>query len=333
MNAKTQTAGALKVSAAKAKAAYLMEALAHLNEFGKGRAASIAYALFPARGSQAAYAATKRVLAGACKRGLVEHSDEAGTQFRYYALTRRGAAYLNERIDLPGGAHATTTTLNSHARAAHREWTTLLTLWARNQQGLEPVNEFALWGVGGQGVRAQFAAVPDGLTFDLDPAQSTVYWHEIELSRRSQWTQEETAKAKKEAERADKVFRGSGKHIFQTLLRRVQQQRYVVRGGREFNVCLVLHCASEQIKRELSGWIEATFKDNHVAEYGLRKLDGGRYSLNYAGGQGSSGTGFNILLVDLPENPAVVWHDDNVFPFPAGAGFERKEQADAFLKS
>lgn len=318
-----------------AREAYLVRALAHLNEFKIGRVQSLAYALFPLRTQAAALAATQRVTAHAVDLRLVTYKDEVTTQHRYYALTRRGARYLNERADLAVPATQTNAKLECLVRAPHREFTTLLTCWARAQEGLLPVNEFELWALDTCGeVRERFQAIPDGLTFDLDPATPVVYWHEIELSRRSQWTDEETAKAKAAYAVSGKPFRGSGKRLFKVLLWRIHRLRYIAHAGREFDVRLVLHCATPQIKRDLSAFIEETFTDNEVTAFGLRKISDG-YALKYAGGDGGGqrGDGFLILLDLLPESSAKVWHNDGIFPWAGASCYEqRHDLRDEYLK-
>lgn len=325
----------LTVSSEVAREEYTLKLLEHLAEFVLARCHGLAYALFPTRSQPAAAAAVLRVLSYAGELGLVEHRDDPATTYRYYALTRKGAAYLNDRIDRPTKAKATSSKLTNLARAAHREWTTMLTVWARLQSGLEAMNEFDLWGTVAADTRERFQAVPDGLTFDLDPAAPVVYWHEMELSRRSQWTALETRKAKDEARRAGKPFRGSGKYLFQSLIWRIHRLRYITNRGREFDIRLVLHCATGQIRRDLASFIELTFQDTEALTYGLRRLDGGdRYLLDYAGlRKGQKGEGFLIILDTLPPSPAKVWHGDGVFPWAGAACYEmRGDIIEPFIK-
>ena len=324
----------LTVDGNQVSASYLVSLLKHLSEFGTARTHSLAYALFPARTQTAAIAAIQRSLANAVSLGYVQFGAVEKTQHRFYALTKKGAAFLTDAQPELGPVSATTHLLKSMKKAEHREWTTMLTVWARLHNGLEAMNETALLGTPGKELNARFNHKPDGLTFDTtEPERPVVFWHEVELSRRSQWTNAQFEKKRKATDKEKKPTAFCGRRLFIKLLKEIWQLQYVEHDGKQYDVQLVLHCAGNQIKSSLKRWVRETLADDFYNQ---------RYDLNEYENYFTATFGnkkhhrrFTIVFTDLPSDPGTVWHDSPVFPFPDAQNmFQRNDQADGeqFIK-
>jgi hypothetical protein len=320
----------LKVDGNAASEIYLGDALRYLARVKTARAHSMAFALFPNRSQLAAFAAVQRILTNARTRGFVSAAVYAPTQHRYYAMTKRGAAWLSEQHSEAGPFSATTAHLAAVKWAEHREWTSMIEVSANARVGLESMDEFHIRGDAGVEVRNRYdGRVPDVLTFI--PKQGLVFWHEVELSRRSRWTPEvdkkrkagaeRQAHAKAEAQGRDNVVvtwsvPRSGVEWFELTLRSIHRLRYVTHRAvgaefaAEFEIALILHCKTEVIRNELARLIRKTLG---VLAVVTERQEGQHFELPFASDGGQT---FNIFLPLLPANSDHVWHDSGCLPWP-----------------
>lgn len=306
----------LAVDATRAQEAYLSAALRALSRHGTLRAQTLGKALFSTRTDTAAHGAAKRTLAAAVKRGLVDGRRRIGSQQVFYALTKRGADYLNATAPLPYAAVSGLSLLSGDMRKAnHREWASTIATAADKREGLVSFGELEVQREPAAvsktllGERFQGQHLPDALTFDTDTDKAV--WHEVELSRRTHWSN--LTQARKQAAENAKVKRGetarrarSGRDQFVHLLQQLRAARFLTRAGKDFEVVLVAHCASELIRVELGRLVVAAFGTPDTFSAYPAKLEtheeGRHYSVNFLSNRSGS---FDIWLQDLPaDDPA-----------------------------
>lgn len=335
----------LAVDANIAREAYTLATLQALARHGTLRAQGVARSVFPTRSAVAGHSAAKRVLKGCVEQKLAKAQRKPGAQHIYYALTRTGAALVNEQAPARVPAQDTTKLLRGDmSKAVHREWTAAIVEAAGNREGLESFGELEIQRLPGAvsstliGDRFKGQHMPDALTFHRE--SRTVVWHEVELSRRSQWAPEflkreqdkEREKAKSE-KRSPREVR-SGQMQLEHLLRTLRTARVLARGGIEYQVMLVAHCGNELIRREFSRVVERAFPRDNFEKFPakLEVLDPGRhYRVNW---NASERFGFfEILLQDLPaEDPGEVsiYSADLLWP-DAPQELREKEISEKFL--
>lgn len=298
---------------------YLREGLLMLLRYGTLRVSGLAFALFPNRSQKAARAAAHLVVSNGVKIGFIDFEVEKKSQFRYYCLSLKGAAYLRELGY--GNAKPTTLLLKGKLiKANHREWTNMCAI-AGVSRGIEAYAENNVWQQSfSVDLIQNFSHVPDALTFAPDLQNSAVVvWHEFELSRRS-WKKPNTPPKldKKGNPKADKT----GVKQFRDLLHVLRSKRVLIHGDQEFTIKLFIHCASAALMAEMVRHMQA-----YCAGYDDVKLRGGTngmYSMPFM----SKGKGnLDIILNVLPHKAKVenVWHDGDYLPVP---GIEAELNAD-----
>jgi hypothetical protein len=329
----------LIASGVKAQEHYLQLGLKLLHLHGTLRVRTLAYALFPNRAEKAALAAAYRVLANAADQAFIEFADEKKSRYRYYALSRSGAAYLRATGVVPEAA-PTTALLNktgSEARsnmvkANHREWTNLLAI-ASKQRGHRSWSETSYIHSGFQeDVSRRIGHIPDALTlFDGEDGAAAI-WHEVELSRRSSGPPRIVKKKDAKTGKMRTIEVESGQTKLVKLVNALRERKVLLnREGERHTATLMYHCATPLIASEVERTIIRAF-ENTVAE-GRRydhldvesqksfkhlavPLDIGVYNpdraLEY----------LNILIELLPHGGDIdkVWHDCNLPWEGAGPG-------------
>lgn len=260
----------LRCDAAVAQDTYILETLRLLSHFGTLRAHSVGKALFSGRSAVAAHAAAKRALKACVARNFVQARRRPGTQHVYYALTRTGAIYVNERGALFTAAASGLPLLRGDMlKANHREWVANITIAASKRIGLESFGELAIQREPGAvsmtlvDERFKGQHVPDALTFDRD--QKVVVWHEVELSRRNAWSNlTQGRRDSEERKRAKKIgvsprIMRSGRAQFVHLMRTLREAYILRRADGEYRLVFVAHCACKLIRTELSRLVEEAF--------------------------------------------------------------------------
>lgn len=342
---------ALKVDGNVARHHYLVRALRHIAEVKTARAHSLAFKLFPARGRCAAFAAAERVLAHGVARGFLAYQEHPATQRRYYALTKPGAAWLQEQQPELGPVEKSIEHLTpAMSKAEHREWTSMLAISSNLRVGLSGMDEFHIHGPAGEEIRKYFSHIPDALTI-WDEAKVAI-WHEVETSRRSVWTPEQrkkqeanarnianrqarelNSKGRRKADgtfyRAEDVYRKpmSDTDRFGHLVKQLRQMRYLpwkLEGETretELDIMLLLHCKTAVIQRERARQIRAMFGNELFVQ---EKVRDEHFELNYEH-KSPRGNRLNIYLTRIPADADLVWHDTGHLPFPGAPQTLRKE--------
>lgn len=198
---------------------------------------TIAYALFPNRTQSAAMTAAQRVVSNARKKGYITHVNWMNGR-RYYALTSKGARFLNE-LNEEEGAHSTVPALRKQNKD-HREWGTLIAI-ASEQRGMSGLGEAEIAGSMYADLTKYFAHIPDAVTLVNRGNVRHALWHEVETSRRSTTRRTTTPKESCGAEKFA--------HLVETL----RNKFYLTHAGEEWRLTLILHCGSAKIERELRG--------------------------------------------------------------------------------
>lgn len=319
----------LVVDGHTARDAYVRATLRALARHGTLRMQGVARAVFGTRDAVAGHAAAKRTLKGCVEQGLVEARRKPGTQNVYYALTRRGAEWLNATDPQPTPASPTVKLLaGAMLKAEHREWTAAIVEAAQAREGLESFGELEIQrmpsAVSPTLVDERFGGqhMPDALTFYREGR--TVVWHEVELSRRNHWTDEVRAReqrrenARAKAKNTEPRQMRSGRSQFIRLLQTLRAGRILVRNKTEYQFILVLHCGSDLIRSELSRLIEGAFPYDPSRKFPARleAVDPGRqYRVNWNAGDNLGF--FQILLQDLPASDSAdvsVYSADLLWP-------------------
>lgn len=267
----------LTASGVKAQEHYLRVGLRLIHFHGTLRAKTLAYALFPNRTQKAAQAAAFRMLANAAEQEFVEFADEKKSRYRYYALTRSGAAYLRETGVVPEAA-PTTALLNrkggemrsSMAKANHREWTNLLAI-AANQRGHQSWSETSYIHSGFQkDISKRIGHIPDALTRFDGVAGTTAIWHEVELSRRSCGPERTVNKKDLKTGKVRSIKVESGQAKLVKLVNALRERKVLLdQDGERHTATLMYHCATPLIATEVARTI--------VRAFGKQAVEGTRY--------------------------------------------------------
>jgi hypothetical protein len=282
--------------------AYLIQCLRLVHEFAALRVLTIAYAMFPLRAQTAAAAAAKRVVSNALKLGLLACHIEPDSR-RYYALTLRGARMLHS-LDDSYRIRSTTSALSFH-RHEHREWCNVVALAARHR-GLDSRSEAQIVGAAHSEIVRSFGHVPDAVTYYEEDGNYCAAWHEVELSRRS--------------------VSGTKKlrHLVHTLI----EKRYLTHKGREYNINLVLHCATAKIERENHSVIQNALA---ACDATVHELDDDADAAYIASvGSGQARRWFLVYINQLPNDVGQVWQSS--LPWPGAPGEVVGEARSAEIK-
>lgn len=305
---------------------YLREALAMLMRYGTLRISGLAFSLFPNRSQKAARAAAHLVASNACKLEFVDFEVEKKSQYRYYALTAKGAAYLRT-LGYESAKPTIALLKGKLIKANHREWTNMCAI-AGTRRGIEAYAENNVWDQPfSEDLINHFGHVPDALTFAPDLYNSAaVVWHEFELSRRSSKAPNAPPKLDKDGKpKKDK----SGVHQFRSLLTTLRTKRVLLNRGEPYTIKLFLHCASAYIQKEMVRHINA-----YTLTHGLKLSGGvnGIYSIPFdARGAGQ----MDIVLNVLPKDGQVehIWHDGDYLPVPGLDAELDKDYNEQFVKT
>lgn len=214
---------------------YLVAFLRLLCRYQVLRMHTIAYGLFPLRTQSAALAAAQRVVSNAVKRKYVASVTWTNGR-RYFALTGRGARFINE-LDPDFGARATISSLMS-LNKEHREWGVLISM-ASEHRGMPGFSEALIAGQMHTDITTYFGHTPDAITLFGDIA----VWHEVETSRRST-----TRRAA-----APRTMSGAEKLIH--LVRTLRDAHHITHAGKQYPLALIMHCATDKIEREVRNLI------------------------------------------------------------------------------
>lgn len=219
---------------------YLVAFLRLLARFEVLRMHTIAYGLFPSRTQSAALAAAQRVVSNAVKQRYVESVVWTNAR-RYYALTGKGARFVNE-LDPDFGARATGAALRL-LNKEHREWGVLIAM-ASEHRRMPGFSESLIAGQMHTDITTYFGHTPDAVTLFGDIA----VWHEVEMSRRS------TTRRRA----APRTLSGAEKLI--DLVRTLRTKHHITHGGKQYPVALIMHCATDKIEREVRNLILAAIR-------------------------------------------------------------------------
>lgn len=223
-----------------AQRAYLLAFLHLVRQHECVRMFTVAYALFPNRTQSAALAAAQRVVTNAKRLRYIQSVNWMDSH-RYYALTKRGAAFVNE-LDPELCAHSTTQALHLENKK-HRHWGVLIAI-ASEHRGMQGFSEAQIAGQMHTDITTYFSHTPDAVTIDGDRA----VWHEVETSRRSTARRAETPETKCGAEKLV--------HLVQTI----REKRVLEHQSWMHPITLVMHCAGDAIERSVRVTIEAAIK-------------------------------------------------------------------------
>lgn len=219
---------------------YLVTFLRMLCRYQVMRMHTVAYALFPTRAQSAAMAAAQRVVHNAAKKNYITHVNWMNGR-RYYALTSKGARFLNELTE-DYGARPTATALRKQNKD-HREWCTLIAI-ASDQRGMRGFGEAEISGGMHTDIMGYFGHIPDAITLVENGDKRAAVWHEVETSRRSTTRRTSTPNELCGAEK------------FVRLVRTLQDKHHLVHEAKEWPLLLAVHCGSARIEREIRALIE-----------------------------------------------------------------------------
>ena len=223
-----------------AQRAYLLAFLRLVHQHECVRMYTVAFALFPNRTQSAALAAAQRVVTNAKQQRYIQSVNWMDSH-RYYALTKRGAAFLNE-LDPELEAHSTMHALHLENKR-HRHWGVLIAI-ASAQRGMEGFSEALISGEMHNDITTYFGHTPDAVTI----ANNIAVWHEVETSRRSTTRRAETQGTLCGAEKLTH------------LVRTIREKRVLEHRGWAYPLILVMHCAGEAIERSVRAILDAAVK-------------------------------------------------------------------------
>lgn len=288
MQSNTKKATPLRVSGTAAKTAYITACLTLLNTYRCLNLYALSFGMFPGRTRTAALAAAHRVINNACEAGHVGYVDWRD-EGRYYALTKKGGAYLNS-IDRKFNAGSTLASLHD-ANKIHRTWGALIAIAACSKQmrGFTESNlPPSLFGE----ISSYFGKIPDAVTL----TGQTAVWHEIETSRRSTTRKKSAPKEPSGIER----LRG--------LVRVLREKHHVVYRDKEYVVALSLHCSNAKIERSVRRTIEQALVEPGFKHPEFKMTPHG-YSVRFERGGSDL---LNIIIATLPKTQEKTW--SGVFP-------------------
>lgn len=281
---------------------YLVAFLHMLSRYECVKMHTVAYALFPSRTRSAAIAAAQRVVHNAARLKLIASVSWLSSE-RYYALTARGARYLNEvgpDDDIDVNARPTIKALALQNKK-HRDWGVLIAI-ASEQRQMVGLSESLIAGALHKDISKYIGHVPDALTF----VGSGCVWHEVETSRRST------------TRRAAAPGAMSGIEKLKHLIDSLRAKHHVVYQKTEWPVTLMMHCGSAKIEREVRAVIEKAI----LGQPGEEKSDDG-YTVNF-----ERGGPMHIVINRLPRTIEEAW--DGVLPW-ADCEVEGKSEVDRFV--
>lgn len=295
----------LNTSARIAQHNYLIAYLLLLCRYKCLRVYTTAYALFPLRTQSGACKAAQRVVSNAVKNGYVRSYCNTMTGRRYYALSIKGALFLNS-LDADYDAQTTVPALKAENRE-HREWGVLIAI-ASEHRAMQGFSEALIAGSMHQDIVNYFGYVPDAVTLFETPNGRVALWHEVETSRRST------------TRRATTPTVLCGIEKFAHLIKTLRDKCYLIRNDRKFTLILVVHCGTEKIEREIRALTASVIKP-----FSGKATDSG-YVINFA----SSGAGeMQILINQLPAEHEKSWN--GVLPW-AGCVMPAVSQVDRFVQ-
>lgn len=291
---------------------YLVAFLRLLARYEALRMHTIAYALFPLRTQTAAMAAAQRVVSNAVKLKYVDWRPWKGTirYTRYYALTPRGARFVNE-IDPDFGARSTMPSLGL-LNKEHRDYGVLIAI-ASEHRGLPGFSESLITGQMHRDITDYFGHTPDAVTL----IGGNAVWHEVEMSPRSTRRHQATPSTP------------SGKEKLVHLVRTLRAKHHLTHGGEQYPVALVMHCVTDKIERAVRKTVWEA-----IQEDGGTKRDGG-YEVTferYAKGKEAPGQEPQKLQIGInriPLRAEDAW--SGVLPW-AGCPVEPKGPLDHFMR-
>ena len=254
--------------------AYLLSFLHLVHQHECVRMYTVAFALFPNRAQSAAQAAAQRVVTHAMKLRYVRAVNWTD-EHRYYALTQRGANFLNE-LDAELCAQATVHALHLQQKN-HRHWGVLIAI-ASEHRGMLGFSEALISGEMHSDITTYFGHTPDAVTIHGDKA----IWHEVETSSRST-----TRRAK-----TPDVMCGTEKLIH--LVRTIREKRALEFRAFMHPITLVMHCAGDAIERQVRTLVEAAV----MPLKGKKVKDG--YSVPC---DGADSDNLTIIINRLPVEP------------------------------
>lgn len=280
---------------------YLVSFLRLLCRYECMRTYTVAFAMFPTRTQSAALAAAQRVVTNANKKGYI-HALNWMDGRRYYALSPKGARFLNE-LDPEYCARSTVSAL-SRQNKNHRDWSVLIAIASEHRQ-FSGFSESLIAGDMHNDITSYFGHIPDAVTVMPQAA----IWHEVETSRRSTTRRVESPNALCGAEKLV--------HLVQTL----RVKHVLTHHGKTYPVMLAMHCAGDKIEREVRALIEKA-----ISPFLWEKKDYG-YDVAREGSQSRS---MMIIVNSLPLTPEDgAWTD--VLPWAMSPG-EPKSDVDRFVQ-